>query len=149
MATMKWLVFLACMSSLFVACLGTPDTPRGRPPGDWRQCGAPNEYPLDPSCRQKCNVTHDCPTDLWCSYTDRDYYSVCVDYSHCSYLGSDTQCAQLEKDDPTSCVGNAQWHEEALYGDPACGRAHDVLRCQPTPNGCTLVAMTAYDLATP
>ncbi|WP_394834704.1 hypothetical protein LVJ94_50240 [Pendulispora rubella] len=141
--------FVACISFLLVACLDPPGyVPGGRYMGPSRECGAPNELPFDDSCRQRCNVTHDCPINLWCTYTGR-YDRVCLDYPRCGYLDSDTECAPAVVGDPTSCAGNAQWRERLLSGDPACGVAHQVRRCQPTPDGCALVEMTTYDIGTP
>jgi len=100
--------------------------------------------------------------------------SLCLDYTACAYLGSDTECAGVPfgsygnydaywtpavgpytsysaygSPEPFGCGGNAAWKRQAPapLDDPRCGGAHPVTRCQKVGNRCALVTGTTMDVA--
>jgi hypothetical protein len=101
--------------------------------------------------------------------------SLCMDYSSCTHLGSDSECGPVrfggyEQTDPywvpdsdpygvsynasgtssaTGCAGNAVWQVAAPApgDDPQCGEPHPVKRCEKVAGRCVLNAGTTTDVA--
>ncbi|WP_394845293.1 hypothetical protein LZC95_50725 [Pendulispora brunnea] len=151
---MKTFTFASCMSFVLLACLGTPDTPPDRPFFEFGRCGVSDGLPFSQYCRQACVTSRDCAMNEWCMFVEGgdsiQGTPVCVDYKHCAYLGSDTECTPTDIGGVEGCASHASWQIERLAGNPACGRPHEVLRCMTNPGGgCVLTPVTTYDVGHP
>jgi hypothetical protein len=77
----------------FMACLAAPDEPNKGSNEDPLKCRA-GEQLFNGACRQSCRETKDCSGGLSCMVVGADT-SICIDYTHCAYLESDTSCDQV------------------------------------------------------
>lgn len=150
------------------ACLVAPDEPSGTS-ADGLTCRA-GERTFNGSCRKICSGALDCSGTESCMNVSADV-AVCLDYTRCAYLGSDTTCrggttgyasyGLTPYDDVgglgygygygsgyvEGCTGDATWQVIAPSGDPQCGEVHTVTRCAPAGNTCVLVTGSAIDVA--
>jgi hypothetical protein len=178
---------------------GAPDTETKDDLKDTDQC-ASGQRIFNGVCRVECTGAVDCPTGSYCTNLD-DGTSLCLPYTNCSFLDSDTQCVgtgmytvygrggmtqqyytsyprDADPDDVTDfedgffvvdeeamgraiglyaasylsedgCQGNAGWTTILATGEPACGQAHEVMRCRRYNNECVLVPGTTLDRVSP
>jgi hypothetical protein len=155
----------------FMACLTAPNEPATNPVS----CGGSLQL-WNGVCRLSCKTTTDCNGGLRCMAVGAGT-SLCLDYTSCAYLQSDSTCDQsgsgtaygygAYQQDPywtvspaygaelssysqgASCAGNGVWLAVPPSGDPECGQSHAVNRCRPTAGGCTLVPGNTLDIAEP
>lgn len=148
-----------------IACLVMPDEPSGTTKS--ASTCASDERLFNGVCRKVCSANADCTSSNASCMKVSDDVSVCLDYKHCAYLGSDTTCSggAFEYDayssypysygssygygGPGSCQGNATWEVIAPSGDPQCGVTHAVTRCTSVGNTCALVSGATTDIAEP
>jgi hypothetical protein len=156
------------------ACLVAPDEPKSTTSAGLT-CSA-NQRAFNGACRDLCTTNAQCASALKCMKVSPNE-SLCLDYAHCAHLGSDTVCSAVGSagyPTPTAygdygygygysgygysgygyggfaCAGDAKWQTTTpVAGDPQCGEAHAVARCQPANGACTLVTGTAIDIAEP
>ena len=112
------------------------------------------------ACRGVCNASAQCSGANTCMNVAPDL-AVCIDYTSCAYLGSDTICKGVAHGSYVSyntyssyaavdsCAGNATWQSSPANKSsaPSCGVEHAVTRCQNVGNRCSLVNGFAQDLA--
>ena len=156
------------------ACLAAPGEPSSSS-NSALSCGA-SERAFNGACRPVCTSSAQCTAPSTCM-TVSGGLSLCLEYTACAYLGSDTECAGVPYgsygpyesydpywtptydpydtsyssygSEPFGCGGNAVWHTgaPAPLDDPRCGEAHPVTRCQKVGNRCSLVSGTTMDVA--
>lgn len=166
---MRKLFLLSCGGAALClfACLVAPDEPSGTSSNDLH-C-ATSERAFNGSCRKTCVATAECGANATCMKVSADL-SLCLNYAHCAYLGSDTTCSGVRQpeyydygfqsygestDDgygysgAGGCAGNATWQVVTASGDPACGASHAVTRCAPIEGVCELVNGSTADVAEP
>lgn len=172
----KALLLFGGGAALFLfACIVAPNEPAGTSQ-DGLSC-APQQREFNGSCKQVCAANADCPGGSSCMKVSGDV-ALCLDYQHCAFLGSDTECRHVggygysttyayhephggwsygpvdPYADPytygaAGCQGDAKWQVIAPSGDPECGVAHAVTRCAPVGGGCGLVSGSTIDVADP
>ncbi len=173
---MKKAIFLSAgATALFLAaCLAAPgDSSSSKTSA--LSCTA-NERAFNGACRPVCTSSAQCSIGNSCM-TVASGLSLCLDYTACAYLGSDSECAGVPygsygsydsfdpywipsadpytsystygSSKPFGCGGNAVWKTEAPapLDDPRCGGAHPVTRCQKVGNRCALVSGSTMDVA--
>jgi hypothetical protein len=174
---MKKFVFplAGAIGLLLAACLTAPGEPSASNTSAL-SCGS-GEQAFNGACRPLCTTSAQCSAPNTCMTVSAGV-SLCLDYSACAYLGSDTECAGVSfgsyggyathnpywtpsfdpygspysgylAGEPFGCGGNAVWHTAppSPGGDPQCGEAHLVARCQRVGNRCSLVSGTTMDVA--
>ncbi len=173
---MKKAIFLSAgATALFLAaCLAAPGEPAGT--NNSALSCTTSERAFNGACRAVCTTSAQCSAGNSCM-TVASGLSLCIDYTACAYLGSDTECAGVPygsygsyddfdpywtptvdpytsystygSSEPFGCGGNAAWKTEAPapMDDPRCGGAHPVTRCQKVGNRCALVSGTTMDVA--
>jgi len=164
----RFLVFGPVLGALALfACLTAPEDSGST--GQGLSCGS-TERPFNGACRTVCSKNADCPAGQHCmSVGPND--TLCLDYSRCAFLGSDSSCAAVaglsssydpyfqpyglglttygQSYDGVACVGDAKWQTVPASGDPSCGAEWRVTRCRATSAGCALVDGTTSDVAEP
>ena len=87
----KYIFPFAGVVGLFLAaCLAAPAEPTGSN-GSALSCNA-SERAFNGSCRKTCATSSDCATPNNCMTVSAGV-SLCLDYSACAYLSSDSDCA--------------------------------------------------------
>lgn len=114
------------------------------------------ERAFNGACRATCTKNSDCAPSTSCMVVAPNE-TLCLDYTGCAFLGSDTQCSPVDGDGygytsysyygSSGCVGNATWQVSPAVGDPKCGAAHTVGRCRPVGQGCEIVVGAVIDIA--
>jgi hypothetical protein len=168
------LAFAGAGGVFLAACLAAPGEPSSSN-GSALSCGA-SERAFNGACRPVCSSSAQCSSPSTCM-TVSGGLSLCLDYTACAHLGSDTECTGVpyggyggydsydpywtpayEPNGPTyssygsepfGCGGNAAWQTAApaAADDPKCGEAHAVTRCQKVAGRCALVKGTTMDVA--
>jgi hypothetical protein len=144
---------LAVAAAAVAACLVGPANDSSTDNNTALQCKG-DERPFNGACQKTCASSADCPAAERCMVVGTNE-SLCLDYSGCAYLGSDTSCTPPEPSyggygsyDPSAgCVGNALWQVAPASGSPQCGQPHAVTRCVRSNDRCVLVPQTTYDTA--
>lgn len=169
----KILIMTTGAALTLVACLVAPDEPSGTS-ADALNC-AGTERAFNGACRTTCAGSAQCGAGTECMKVSADV-SLCLDYKHCAYLGSDTTCSGVAAAPSYydygfqpygyygygssygygygppgvgGCAGNAKWQVIDPVGDPQCGAAHAVTRCAPVDGSCQLVSGSTVDVAEP
>ena len=165
--------FAGAVGVFLAACLAAPGEPTGT--GNSALTCAASERAFNGACRKTCAANAECAAPNACM-TVSTGVSLCIDYSACAYLGSDTECAGVPYSyggygtadpywtpsydpyanpysgyiaGPFGCGGNAVWHAAPppALDNPKCGKTHPVSRCQKVGNRCSLVSGTTMDVA--
>jgi hypothetical protein len=123
------------------------------------------ERAFNGACHAACTTSTDCAAPETCMVVASNE-ALCLRYTKCAYLGSDTECAAIQGDGygyssvaaypgsgeqeaygASGCVGDAKWTVLVAGSDPGCGQAHPVWRCRPVAGGCALVSGATADIA--
>jgi hypothetical protein len=87
----KPILFLAGGAALFLfACLVAPDEPGGTTQNAL-SCSA-GQRAFNGACRKECTASSVCGAGESCMSVGPNV-ALCLEYKHCAYLGSDTQCS--------------------------------------------------------
>jgi len=159
---------------LLAACLTAPGEPSGTN-NSALSCSS-TERAFNGACRPVCTTSAQCAAPNTCQTVSAGV-SLCIDYTNCAYLGSDSECSGVPygsygsydpywtpsydpymsgyngyvSSEPFGCGGNAVWSTapSSSADDPRCGEPHPVVRCQKVGRSCTLVSGTTIDIAEP
>jgi hypothetical protein len=82
--------FAGAVGLLLAACLTAPGEPSASS-NSALSCGS-SERPFNGACRPTCTTSAQCAAPNTCM-TVSSGVSLCIDYSACAYLGSDSECA--------------------------------------------------------